>query len=89
MVSLNKIGGKTNSKDSLVICGLSTDEKPIEKFEGYTIGNGSIFVEIDEGNEYLYDVENKKWNLRKVSSGGSFEGIESITSEELNQMWGD
>lgn len=41
--------------------GLSTDEKPIE-FANKVIDNGSIFVEIDTGKLYLYDLENEQWN---------------------------
>ena len=40
--------------------GLSTDEKPTE-LEGYTIDNGSTFVEIDTGKLYFYDLENQLW----------------------------
>ena len=43
--------------------GLSTDEKPImydEKIDSY-IDNGSIFIEIDTGKFYMFDLENTQW----------------------------
>ena len=40
--------------------GLSTDIKPTE-FDGRNIDNGSIFVEIDTGSIYLYDLDNEQW----------------------------
>lgn len=40
--------------------GLSTDTKPTE-FDGRNIDNGSIFVEIDTGNIFFYDLDNEQW----------------------------
>ena len=43
--------------------GLSTDEKPImydEEIDSY-IDNGSIFIEIDTGKLFFYDLENQEW----------------------------
>lgn len=40
--------------------GLSTDEKPTEVGDK-TIGNGSVFIEIDTGKLYFYDKENEQW----------------------------
>lgn len=36
--------------------GLSTDEKPIER-----VGNGSIFIEIDTGSIFMFDLESLEW----------------------------
>ena len=36
--------------------GLSTDEKPTEN-----ITNGTVFIEIDTGKVYMYDLENEEW----------------------------
>ena len=52
--------GRRNSA-TLDIVGLSTDEKPIDKFENTPIINGSVFLEMDTGEIYLYDEENSKW----------------------------
>ena len=41
--------------------GLSTDTKPTE-IDGKLIDNGSMFVEVDTGDIYLYDLENQEWN---------------------------
>ena len=40
--------------------GLSTDEKPT-KMNGATIDNGSIFIEIDTGNIFMYDLDSETW----------------------------
>lgn len=40
--------------------GLSTDEKPTAINNG-SIENGSQFIEINTGDVYLYDLENKEW----------------------------
>ena len=45
----------TNEK-TYELRGLSTDEKPVE-----SVGNGSIFIEIDTGKVFLYDADNKVW----------------------------
>ena len=44
----------------LELRGLSTDEKPLE-IENGTIENGSVFIEIDTQDVYIYDGENSVW----------------------------
>jgi len=46
--------------------GLSTDDKPTNLDDG-EIENGSVFIEIDTGNIYMYDLENEEWN--NITSG--------------------
>lgn len=41
--------------------GLSTDEKPTSLNNG-AIENGSSFIEIDTGDVYLYDLDNREWD---------------------------
>ena len=53
------------------MCGLSTDDKPINNYQTYTIVNGSIFEEIDTGNTYKYDAENDTWKLQPKTAGGA------------------
>ena len=60
MVTLNKYGDKCN-RVYLELYGLSTDEKPIEKFENVFIGNASTFFEMNTGKCFIYDEENHKW----------------------------
>ena len=48
--------------DLLELRGLSTDEKPVE-IENGTIENGSTFIEIDTGDVYIFDGENKEWKV--------------------------
>ena len=40
--------------------GLSTDTKP-SKVGEQTIDNGSVFIEIDTGKIFFYDLENEIW----------------------------
>ena len=44
----------------LELRGLSTDVKPTE-IENGTIENGSVFIEIDTGDVYLYNGYTKEW----------------------------
>jgi hypothetical protein len=59
-VTVNKYGNNAN-RLTAELYGLSTDEKPVEEIEGVAIENGSVFIEIDTGNSYFYDKENKEW----------------------------
>ena len=45
---------------ALELRGLSTDEKPTE-VNGKKVDNGSVFIEIDTGKIYFYDLENEQW----------------------------
>lgn len=45
---------------SAEIRGLSTDEKPTI-VNGKKIDNGSIFIEIDTGKLFFFDLENEQW----------------------------
>lgn len=58
--SLIKYGDKDN-RLPVEIRGLSTDEKPIDTFEGIAIDNGSVFLEIDTGDVYFFDIDSKQW----------------------------
>lgn len=40
--------------------GLSTDGKPTT-LEGKYIDNGSVFIEIDTGKIFMFDLENEQW----------------------------
>lgn len=42
-------------------CGLSTDEKPVQKYDCRQIDNGSSFLEMDTGSIYFYDMESGEW----------------------------
>ncbi|MBQ0036826.1 MAG: hypothetical protein KBT35_07920 [Firmicutes bacterium] len=60
MVTLNKYSDRPN-REYLELYGLSTDEKPIGKFENSFIGNASSFYEMDTRKAFLYDEENNEW----------------------------
>lgn len=51
---------KNGETSSYELRGLSTDEKPT-KIEGKDIPNGTIFIEINTGKIFFYDLENKLW----------------------------
>ena len=40
--------------------GLSTDTKPIE-IGGKSVDNGSVFIEIDTGKLFFFDLDTKTW----------------------------
>lgn len=49
--------------------GLSTDTKPLRK-DRRVMGNGSIFIELDTAQLFMYDEENDRWlNLTKIQLG--------------------
>lgn len=60
MISVySKNGLRTKGEEevsSVELRGLSTDEKPTTGIE-----NGSMFIEMDTGKIYLYDLENEQW----------------------------
>ena len=64
MISLYKIENTNLTPEGNYISGelrgLSTDDKPTEIGEK-KIANGAIFIEIDTGKIYMYDLENVQW----------------------------
>ena len=55
-------------RSSIEFRGLSTDTKP----SGGNIENGTLFLEIDTGSRYLYDLENSRWLLQSQGGGGEY-----------------
>lgn len=63
MITLSKKNTKLLFKGNVELIelrGLSTDPKP-DTYNNKTINNGSVFIEIDTGKIYMYDLENKQW----------------------------
>lgn len=60
MVTCNKYADTPN-RAWMELYGLSTDTKPIKKFNNTYIGNASTFVEMNTGKVFYYDEENYKW----------------------------
>ena len=64
MISIyKKENSKLTNEEDLVtmeLRGLSTDEKPTE-INNKVVDNGSMFIEIDTGKIFLYDLENEEW----------------------------
>lgn len=69
VVTLSKYGNNYNM-NIMEIDGLSTAQKPTDKFEGMTIPNGSLYTEIDTDTRYMFDAENKVWYETTIGSGG-------------------
>lgn len=57
---------KTTGEDiyNMSLKGLKTDTKPVEKWEGMRIGNGSSFMEIDDAGFYMYDESTDTWKSK-------------------------
>ena len=64
MVSIYKVENTNitpnDSYISAELRGLSTDEKPTEA-NGKKIANGSVFIEIDTGKLFFYDLDSQTW----------------------------
>lgn len=64
MISIIKTDIIQSEKDKKTMTvemrGLSTDTKPT-KIGDSDIGNGTIFIEMDTGKIYFYDLENEQW----------------------------
>ena len=60
MITLNKYADRAN-RVWFELYGLSTDEKPREKFEGNFIGNASTYYCMDNKETFIYDEENHRW----------------------------
>ena len=66
MITIEKITLRKPRSDgsfdaSMELRGLSTDTKPTSVFDTYHIDNGSVFIEIDTGKVYLFDLESTTW----------------------------
>lgn len=64
MITIQKIENKRtvgeNEAINVELRGLSTDTKPTE-INDKKIDNGSLFIEIDTGAMFFYDLENEQW----------------------------
>ena len=56
----NSITRKDGETKEIEFRGLSTDAKPTN-IDGKDIPNGAIFIEINTGKMFLYDLDNKQW----------------------------
>ena len=62
MISLE---GEIVSSVNSVLYGLSTDEKPIDTFNGLEIPNGAKFIEMDTQKIKFYDKDTESWIPRE------------------------
>ena len=82
MVSIYSIKNNTLDEENLLqveLRGLSTDNKPTSLTNGL-IDNGSVFIEIDTQDVYIFDGENKEWVIPTDE-----ENSEENNQEENNQ----
>ena len=91
MVQLVKYGTWYNT-NVMHIDGLSTETKPVGKFDGMAIPNGSIYTEIDTGDKYMFDAENKVWykvskNYVSLDEHG-FVPLQNLPPEIYERMYG-
>lgn len=56
MITIYRKEGAIKDKQEVELRGLSTDTKPDENVE-----NGTLFIEMDTGKIYMYDLENEEW----------------------------
>lgn len=56
----NEVSTKGNERE-VEFRGLSTDTKPTT-FNGKSVANGTVFIEIDTGKIFFYDLDNQTWN---------------------------
>lgn len=52
---------KENNTYEFSFTGLSTDTKPVTKYDHKKIANGSTFFEMDNQNVVFYDAESGAW----------------------------
>jgi len=63
MISIIEMGALLNSdrspsgKSTVTLVGLAADDKPTD----YSIGNGSLFIEMDTKKIYFYDAAGTQW----------------------------
>ena len=64
MVTIYKTRKNTiREKESFILSefrGLSSDDKPTV-FKDSKVDNGSVFIEINTGDVYMYDLDSKSW----------------------------
>lgn len=80
------LGNINHFNRTLAFYGLSSDTKPIDKFQqdevsAYSITNGSTFLEIDTGDEYMFDYASNTWN--KMEGGGATGAINKEVVDAL------
>lgn len=64
IISKKGIERRYNDKTRVILelRGLSTDTKPTDEIKAVYIDNGSVYIEIDTGKVYLFNLENTSWN---------------------------
>ena len=81
MITLNKYGNREN-RVWLELYGLSTDEKPIEKFDDIFIGNSSTYYEMDTKNTFMYEMDIITLAAAKKYTKETAEGLGAIKGQD-------
>lgn len=61
MITVYKATTASDGSAILELRGKSTDTKPTETCEGFNVGNGSTFYEINTGDIYMFDADADAW----------------------------
>ena len=83
MITIIRSDAQTGG-ELFTFAGLAADEKPVTSYNGTTISNGSVFIEIDTGKSYMYDAEGEEWN--EQAGGGSGGSGGGVTAAEIIQL---
>ena len=88
MVTISKVKKSEIEGDGkflVELMGLSTDTKPTTLDDTVVVNgcdgiieNGSVFIEIDTHNVYLYDLENEEWLNPDVEADEQDEQVEQV-----------
>ncbi len=54
MVTVNNKTANNTGTAAFELLGLSTDVKPTGKFSGYTVGENSVYLELDTGDLFYF-----------------------------------
>lgn len=90
MVTVNGILGEHSGTAEMELKGLSTDDKPMRTFSGYTVGVNSLFFEMDTSK--LYYFTGSSWEeipMNGQSGGGGGSGVTvdtEITENSTNPV---
>ena len=93
MISIFRTEKKSVKGDGVYITtefrGLSTDTKPLtytdENANEFKVDNGSVFIEIDTQEVFIYDGENKTWLPNNTNKGKSLSSNINLNKEIITE----
>ena len=84
MVTVNSMLGEYSSTGEFEFKGLSTDRKPTGTFGGKTIGDNSLFLELDTGDIYYYN--GGSWSVMSTGGGSGGAGLPAVTTSDEGKI---